>query len=196
LDVGKDSDIPTQMISGAFYLDVDPISFRKILSILSGVASAELLTSRISSLEVSLLISTARYLLCLDIAEMLEGMQMRERALEVERDEAIDELAKMKDSDELHLTKTILTQTVHVLHCPGYLTRRSGNRCACEIMIIGPADMKNFKLECTKCENARRDGKETQFYVPSPRAGGATEGKVKDVGELKYILDSLEKQNK
>jgi hypothetical protein len=52
------------------------------LSFLSGVSDLEQAVSRLPPLDLSLLISTARYLLCLDIADTLEELQMKMKTAE------------------------------------------------------------------------------------------------------------------
>jgi hypothetical protein len=96
------SEVTFQKVNGVFYLDVDSSSFRLLLSILSGVAELEQAISRLPPIDLSLLISTARYLLCLEIADTLEEMQMKSKN-EVEA--LKEELSKMKISGALELSK-------------------------------------------------------------------------------------------
>jgi hypothetical protein len=58
---------------GVYYtLDVDPVSFRIIISVVTGKTLLDLELSRISKLELVLLRDTAQYLLCDDIASQVD----------------------------------------------------------------------------------------------------------------------------
>ena len=66
------SDIPFKTSHGQIFIDIDPVSFRLIVSVLQGITQLELDAPRMSNAELVLLKSTARYLLCHEIEEQLE----------------------------------------------------------------------------------------------------------------------------
>jgi hypothetical protein len=99
------SEISFQKIGGLHYLDVDSSSFRMILSILSGVADLEQAVSRLPPMDLSLLIS----LLCLDLVDTLEEMQMKNFTVEESLNKKVEllkeELISSKKSSAQELAK-------------------------------------------------------------------------------------------
>ncbi|KAJ3412593.1 hypothetical protein HDV05_000461, partial [Chytridiales sp. JEL 0842] len=69
------SDVPFTSVNGQVYLDVDPLCFRIIVSVLQGITDLHTVVSKSSDPELTLLTSTAEYLLCLDIANQLGSIQ-------------------------------------------------------------------------------------------------------------------------
>jgi hypothetical protein len=205
------SEVPFQMVNGVIYLDVDPSSFRVILSIVSGVAELEDVVSRLSRMDIALLITTARYLLCLDIVENLEDFQKSQESTETKLHEAlceldsvkkegVTELAKLKDDYEYQLTKikeggefelanAIMSQNVYQLKCTAYLRNRPFNQCGFQIMIVGDINTRNFKLNCIYC------GKK-ELELLQLKDGGKKSGvKGIDIRDLNRVMDALERGN-
>lgn len=89
------SGVPHQTLGGVPYLDVDPVSFRVILSIMQGMTDLSLEVSRISSAELALLRSTARYLCCEEI----------ERELGTIVSEHASQLCKLEENHEAEVSK-------------------------------------------------------------------------------------------
>ncbi|KAJ3412365.1 hypothetical protein HDV05_000839 [Chytridiales sp. JEL 0842] len=82
------SDVPFTSVNGLVYLDVDAASFRLIVAILKCIATVAEVAPKLSGVELSLLIATARYLHCTDIAEDLQRVKSgHERELENEKNE-------------------------------------------------------------------------------------------------------------
>jgi hypothetical protein len=68
------SEVPFTSVNGQIYIDIDPVSFRVITSILQGITTETELT-HISDRELVLLVATTRYLLCTDLVERLKMIQ-------------------------------------------------------------------------------------------------------------------------
>jgi hypothetical protein len=123
------SDVPSSTYNGLLYVDSDPNCFRMILSILRGMITVESEVSRISTIELSLLKATARYLLCDNIVKEIETFQAELQRLAFEKDELEFQLTQIKSGPEFEIIRILKTSPISKLECDCHRTRRSGNIC-------------------------------------------------------------------
>lgn len=160
------SDIPFAHYNEQIYLDIDPVSFRIILSILQGITSLKMVTPKISFMELSLLISTARYLLCFDILEELEHIQSTNaNEINILQKEKQD-LTKQLD-DLQTMISVIETTPIQVMHCNGYMKGYPFKTCACISLLIGPAKIDGGDLKCSDCDSVVIERKPYRGIPPS-----------------------------
>ena len=152
------SEIPSTRIHGQIFLDVDPVSFRMIVSILQGITSLKARASKISTSDLALLISTAEYLLCFDIAKELGTIQSdhekeinrkeaENRRIERENRTLTQALGKFETMESVFKEKSM-----KLLECRGYKTRRSGNICGSVSLLIGHVRLDGDELKCEECD--------------------------------------------
>ena len=167
------SSIPSSKHHDMIYIDVDPTSFRMILSILQGLTDLQLEISRISTMELVLLKATAAYLLCDSIVQDIETFETEIQKLAADRDKLATQLAESKKSDDFHIIEAIKLLPIRVIECNGYRTCRSFNRCAVKTLVIGSnVNCSGESMVCTQCDNdvARRshyNGAENKYSVSS-----------------------------
>lgn len=151
---------------GQRYLDIDITSFRFIVSVLGGVSSLQYDTQKLSSIDLALIQSTARYLMldsmCEDIGKIQAGFEKEmqvvaeqsrqakagfekeDRRREVEskalQEKVLSLEKKANELDSIH--KSLEAVDVRTVNCVGKQTGRSHNQCGCVSMIIGPLDLE------------------------------------------------------
>lgn len=175
------SDIPWDKTSndGQIFVDVDQTSFRVILSLLSGGLDLKGDSNHFSVIDLTLLLSTARYLmlgekLIEEIEGLLNNAETTIKELKEIRDQyycledmlltklkckenklrtKIEEVMKIKEKWDL-LQNALVGNDRKVYQCNGYRTHRSCNRCGCKSIIIGPLIFDDDdNLVCAECES-------------------------------------------
>ena len=94
---------PTLKHNNNIYINVDPISFRIILSVLQGLTNLRLEIARISTVELSLLKSTTTYLLCNEIVKEIEACQTEFQILKAERGSLLQQLSEVNNGPEMKI---------------------------------------------------------------------------------------------
>jgi hypothetical protein len=131
------SSVPSSKYNDMIYIDVDPTCFRILLSILQGITDLTLEASRISTTELTLLKSTAAYLLCDNIVHEIETFETEFQTLLADRDNLGSQLAEIKNSDDLKIIEAIKVLPISFMECNGFRTCRSYNTCASKTLVIG-----------------------------------------------------------
>jgi hypothetical protein len=195
------SSVPSFKHNDMIYIDVDATSFRMILSILQGLTDLPLEVSRISSAEMTLLKSTAAYLLCVNIVKEIEAFETEYQKLLADRDILASQLAESKKSDDFHIIEAIKKLPISLMKCNGYRTRRTRNICASNTLVIGgnvkytdddsiekctqcKVHLDDFsRLCCTECENdfSRLWGNQKKFSISS----------IEGMEDLAHIIKNL-----
>lgn len=154
------SEVPwEQAADGQIFLDIDLKSFRFIISILSNVSNLRDDVQKLSCIDLTLIQSTARYLMLESIYEEVGGIKAGfEKELQ-ERDEKYQlRNTEMKALEEeatgLHAILTSLNQVdVRMVRCGARSKRGSDTTCNCQSIIIGPLTLKGGAVQCDKCDN-------------------------------------------
>ena len=150
------SDVPFKTLNGQIYIDIDPISFRLIVSVLQGVMQLELDAPRMSNAELVLLKSTARYLLCHEIEKQLELIisghteEIRLRNEEIckiteERTDLTNALKKWENCKATKIINQLKNVPIGRLHCGGH----GGYHCEFHGIWIGHAVVERGELQCS-----------------------------------------------
>ena len=180
------SEIPWKGSSddGQYYIDVDPTSFRLILSILNGTVSLSLDANKLSTVDLALVKATARYLMLDSIVHDIEGIKDGFERLLDEKETRIynleNELAKYDGIED-----AIKNVNVQVKNCRSYRTFRSQNECGCLSIIIGPLDINPEEnkevVSCMECGNDR-----SRIY--GRNSSQFTDRTVQDVEDFSNVL--------
>ena len=167
------SEVPwTKTGDGQWYVDVDPTSFRIILSILNGVVD---LTGgdgdKLSDVDLLLLQATARYLMLDSVVQTAETVKtghtkavsemqeeivaLKEKVTTLEQIEAEEIVALKKKAKTLERIKTALeNRPTKVYECRAYRTHRSRNQCGCKTLVFGPLVLsRDDTVSCGECDN-------------------------------------------
>ena len=159
------SDISWEMTSdnGQIYLDVDPTSFRIILSILNGTFNISQDAKMLPRSDFALLKSTARYLMLDNVYENLcqieTGFVAEYNAMRLKKDKEIFEIEEQ--NRELRRKTGVLdriqakleTLDVQVVQCCAYKTHRPFNQCGAVSITIGFIDPSDKNGPCLFCDN-------------------------------------------
>jgi len=126
-----------------------------ILAIIGKLTSLKEVVSRCSAIELCLLKSTARYLLCNEISEEVDtiqsGYETKITKLRSERDALIK---KYQDSKERNAIEYLNGQIVSKISCNAHRECRPQNKCGCYSLVIGELSIAGDKLKCKECINS------------------------------------------
>lgn len=181
-----ETDLPTDRIADALYLNCDAEAFRLIIMLLCGTASMPQALERLSDLSQSIVRATAEYLLCFEVVRAIDDMvakkmdhqaivldeaKLRETELRhqlqlkcAEMDE--QRKAEMQEMDELKskasfraVMEKVLSSGISVKEyfCSAKRTHRPGNICGESVVIVG--DCEN--PICESCSEPMRLVKKT-----------------------------------
>lgn len=151
------SGVPHETVHGLPYLDVDPISFRVILSVMQGTTDLGLEVSRISSAELALLRATARYLLCNEIEEQIGAIVSEHEAelsalqKELDAEKARSQAERDARAQMPETLKALEGMPKSVVRCKGYRQSRRFNVCGSGALLIGGVVTKEGKISCVGC---------------------------------------------
>lgn len=96
-----ETDLPTDWVADALYLNCDAESFRLIHMLLCGTASMPQALERLSDLSLSIVRATAEYLLCFEVVQAIDDMVAKKMDHQVI---VLDE-AKQRESELRHQLK-------------------------------------------------------------------------------------------
>jgi hypothetical protein len=158
------SEVPFTSVNDQIYIDIDPVSFRVITSILLGVTT-EMELANISDRELVLLVATARYLLCTELAEKLKSIQdgrdSRNSQLLPDNKKLIDAMNTQKlamddvnNSSEMKIGKGIskLMPMTKISCNMLRLTASQGCSCGSVALLIGSSfKASEGKIHCDSC---------------------------------------------
>jgi hypothetical protein len=184
------STIPWQKVSDdQIYIDIDPSSFRFIVSVLNGQMVLPDDMKHLTPMDLDVLKVTARYLMLpsstieIHISNIQGEMQKLEEQIEKLVHEKDGLVNRLQEFESFH--ETIKLQTVQKITCGAYRTHRPYNRCGCTSFLIGPLDVSEFdeNVKCDECGNdrSRLYGRKQQFAV-----------KVVDSKKNDYIMSEME----
>ena len=93
-----ETDLPTDRVADALYLNCDAESFRLIYMLLCGTASMPQALERLSDLSLSLVRATAEYLLCFEVVRAIDDMVAKKMDHQV----IVLDKAKQRESELRH----------------------------------------------------------------------------------------------
>jgi hypothetical protein len=151
------SEVPFTSVNDQIYIDIDPVSFRVIVSILQGITTEAELT-HISDRELVLLVATARYLLCRELTERLRKFQdergSRISQLLLENNVLKSTVAEMNNSSEIKVGNGISSlMPLTKIACSSPRWTASQN-CPCgniALLIGSTFKVKEGKIHCDSC---------------------------------------------
>ncbi|KAJ3412356.1 hypothetical protein HDV05_000830 [Chytridiales sp. JEL 0842] len=163
------SALPFTSVNGQIYLDVDPICFRVIVSVLKGLSDLDSVASKLTSPELALLISMSRYLLiCTEITEPLEKLEsssrtektalLEELRAKTERIAALERQLEVANW-ESQIMDVLESKDLTLLTCHGYITGVPYNRCGRASLLVGPLELNGTDLCCKACNSEVRGAK-------------------------------------
>jgi hypothetical protein len=170
------SQIPWEAAAdGQIFLDIDPSSFRLILSILGGVMSLANDARNLAPTDLVLLKCTARYLMLDSLDKQINETLTGFEGILKQKDETIAELNREKAQLEQENTtldkiaQHLAALEVQQLSCQVHKTRHPYNACGCTAIVIGNVSISKGISEdiiiCGKCNynRSRLYGRERQF---------------------------------
>jgi hypothetical protein len=176
------SEVPFTSVNGQIYIDIDPVSFRVITSILLGITTETELTN-FSDRELVLVIAAATHLKCLDLVEVFIRIQNLRKSIQRERDELRTELYTLKNSHEMSIAKSLVHQLpITMFQCNATRLHRSQMvSCGSMALLLGASLKSNdHSIQCDACGNQDRN----QCALSA----------VSTMSELSVVLDGMSKQ--
>jgi hypothetical protein len=140
--------------------------------------------SRISTTELTLLKSTAAYLLCDNIVQEIEIFETEIQKLLVDRHKLASQLAEIKNSDELKIIEAIKVLPISFMECNAYRTGRSYNKCASKTLVIG-STVFNVS-DSMVCANCNGNITPCQHY-----AGATSKYQIRSIVGMKSLSDII-----
>jgi len=150
-----ETDLPTDRVADALYLNCDAESFRLIYMLLCGTASMPQALERLSDLSLSIVRATAEYLLCFEVVRAIDDMvakkmdhqviildEAKQRESELRRElkqkcEEMDVL-KAKASFQEVMEKLFSSRVrVKAYYCNTRRTHRPRNICGAKLLTVG-----------------------------------------------------------
>lgn len=189
------STIPWPKVSDdQIYIDIDPSSFRLIVSVLNGQMVLPDDMKHLTPMDLDVLKATARYLMLplstieIHISNIQGEMQkLKEQVLQLEYEKG-GLVKRLVEFENFH--ETIKLQKVQKITCDAYRKYRSFNQCGCTSFVIGPLDVSEFdeNVKCDECDNERsRFNRNKQFSVK------LYAGKNDDI--MREMEEELKRQN-
>ena len=156
-----ETDLPTDRVADALYLNCDAESFRLIYMLLCGTASMPQALERLSDLSLSLVRATAEYLLCFEVVRAIDDMVAKKMDHQVI---VLDE-TKQRESELRHqldewkakassraVMENVLSSRVNIQQysCGAFRMNRSYNICGDKAVIVGDCSVSPICDNCNE----------------------------------------------
>jgi len=156
-----ETDLPTDRVADALYLNCDAESFRLIYMLLCGTASMPQALERLSDLSLSIVRAAAEYLLCFEVVRAIDDMVAKKMDHQVI---VLDE-TKQRESELRHqldewkakassrvVMENVLSSRVNIQQysCGAFRMNRSYNICGDKAVIVGDCSVSPICDNCNE----------------------------------------------